>query len=359
MIEQGLKLSVKREMSPMVASAATFAAGFMRTIAIKKYIPKSRLREIRLLETKPTTIAKRCLVYREKGAGNYPTIILGGFVPDSTETVEFQRQILREHGSLYFLNYPRNGFCEEMFAAQLGDLIEDLAKKGQKPLIMGVSFGCGLLTDYLRKATEFIHEQIRGLILVSPVICTDDLIRPASEKRDGVRFLENNLKKIVAADPNDEAHLEKQIERSRRCFHALFTAGAENRSLNIRHLAIRHKIMDVINNTPSRGGFERVVALRDFNFPSLENSIFAGPVLTLMAENEFDILVPSSPTMKLFRDPSQYSRLFPKCLVKTVRSGNADDGVAHASMIFHHEPYNALLDNWYNKLLYPRLQLAV
>jgi hypothetical protein len=147
MIERGLKLSAKREMSPMVASAATFAAGFMRTIAIKKYIPQSRLREIRLLETKPTAHAKRCLVYREKGAGNYPTIILGGFVPDSTETVEFQRQILREHGSLYFLNYPRNGFCEEMFAAQLGDLIEDLGKKGQKPLIMGVSFGCGLLTD--------------------------------------------------------------------------------------------------------------------------------------------------------------------------------------------------------------------
>jgi len=45
--------------------------------------------------------------------------------------------------------------------------------------------------------------------------------------------------------------------------------------------------------------------------------------------------------------------------VKTVRSGDPDDGVAHASMIFHHEPYNALLDNWYNKLLYPRLQLAV
>jgi len=359
MKETGLALSIRREMNPMVASAATFAAGFMRTIAIKKYTPKSRQREIRLLENRPTAHGTRCLVFREKGAGSYPTIVLGGFVPDATESVEFQRRILREHGSIYFLNYPRNGFCREMFAAQLSDLIDDLKRKGQKPLLMGVSFGCGLLTDYLRKASEAIHQQIRGLILISPVVCTDDLIRPPHEKRDGVRFLENNLKKIVAADPSREDELEKQIERSRRCFHALFTAGAENRTLNVQHLAIRNKIMDVINKTPSRGGFERVIALRDFSFPLLDNSVFAGPVLTLLAENEFDILVPSSPTMKLFRDASIYSRLFPNCLVKTVRSGDPNDGVAHASLIFHHQAYNTLIDNWYHKVLYPRLQLAV
>lgn len=359
MLEQKLKLSANKELIPMVTSAATFAAGFIRAIAIKRYTTKSRQREIRLLELRPQAHTTRCLIFREKCAGGYPTIVLGGFVPDSTESVEFQRKLLREHGSIYYLNYPRNGFCREMFAAQLSDLIDDLKIKGEKPLLMGVSFGCGLLTDYLRAAPETIHQQIRGLILISPVICTDDLIRPAGEKRDGIRFLENNLKKIVAADPKREDELEKQIDRSRRCFQALFTAGAENRRLSVQHLAIRNKIMDVISKTPSRGGFERVIALRDFSFPNLYNSIFAGPVLTLMAENELDILVPSSPTMKLFRDSSAYSRLFPKCIVKTVRSGVPNDGVAHASLIFHHEAYNTLLESWYNKLLYPRLQLAV
>jgi len=35
---------------------------------------------------------------------------------------------------------------------------------------MGVSFSCGLLSDFLRNADEQVHEYIRGLILVSPVI---------------------------------------------------------------------------------------------------------------------------------------------------------------------------------------------
>lgn len=114
--------------------------------------------------------------------------MLGGFVPDATETVEFQRKILNRHGSIYYLNYSRNGFCLNMFSAQLADLLEDLARKGQKPLIMGVSFGCGLLAGFLRKASVQMHESIRGLILVSPVLTTDDLIRPPGQQRDGVRI---------------------------------------------------------------------------------------------------------------------------------------------------------------------------
>jgi len=331
----------------------------MRGIAIKRFAPKSRLREFSALEQNQDSHRTRCQLFREKGAGNVPTIVLGGFVPDATETVEFQRKLLRKHGSIYYLNYSRKGFCQEMFTAQLTDLIEHLAHKGQKPLIMGVSFGCGLLSNFLRQAGEHVHESIRGIILVSPVLTTDDLIRPTGQKRDGVRILESNLKKIVAADPADEADMSKHIERSRRCFQALFNAGAENRTLSVRHLAIRKKIFDVIEYTTARGGFERVSALRDFNFPFLSSSLFPGPVLVLLAENEADVLVPSSPTLKLFSESSLYTRIFPSCLVKTVKSHIIGDGVAHASLIFHHEAYNTLLEKWYDKLLYPRFQLAV
>ena len=347
-----------KEIRP-VASAFTAAAGFMRGISIKRFNPKSRRRQFAVLEQNRDSHRMRCQLFREKGAGNVPTIVLGGFVPDATETVEFQRKSLRQHGSIYYLNYSRNGFCLEMFNAQLTDLIEDLARKGQKPLIMGVSFGCGLLANFLRHAGEQVHESVRGLILVSPVITTDDLIRPAAEKRDGVRIIESNLKKIVAADPTNEADISKHIERSRRCFQALFNAGAENRILSVRHLAIRKKINDVIEYTTARGGFERVTALRDFRFPLLSRTLFSGPVLVLLAENESDILAPSSPTLKLFSEPSLYTRIFPSCAVKQVRSHIVGDGVAHASLIFHHEFYNTLLDSWYEKLLYPRLQLAV
>jgi pimeloyl-ACP methyl ester carboxylesterase len=358
MSEKSAKLQVVKDIRPVV-TAFTAAAGFMRGISFKRFAPKARRREFSVLQQNPHALLSRCEIFREKGVGTVPTIVLGGFVPDSTETVEFQRKLLRQHGSIYYVNYSRNGFCLDMFTAQLTDLIEFLSSKGQRPLIMGVSFGCGLLSNFLKHADERVHEAVRGIILVSPVITTDDLIRPTDQKRDGVRILESNLKKIVAADPTSEADIEKHVERSRRCFQALFNAGAENRTLSVRHLAIRKKIFDVLEFTTARGGFERVTALREFSFPVTTSTLFPGPVLVLLAENEADILVPSSPTLKLFSEPSLFTRIFPSCCVKTVKSHAADDKVAHASLIFHHEAYNALIEGWYDKLLYPRLQLAV
>jgi pimeloyl-ACP methyl ester carboxylesterase len=352
------RLQVVRDIRPVV-SAVTTAAGFMRGISFKRFVPKNRRREFAVLEQRHDAHRSRCHIFREKGAGSVPTIVLGGFVPDATETVEFQRTLLRRHGSVYYVNYARGGFCLEMFTAQLTDLIEELACKGQKPMIMAVSFGCGLLANFLRHANEQVHEIIRGLILVSPVLTTHDLIRPAEQKRDGVRMLESNLKKIIAADPADETGIVRQIDRSRRCFQALFNAGAESRTLSVRHLAIRKKISNVIELTTARGGFERVTALREFRFPFLARTLFPGPVLTLLAENESDILVESSPTLKMFSAPSLWARVFPSCRVKTVKSHVDGDGVAHASLIFHYEAYNRALESWYEKLLYPRLQMAV
>jgi pimeloyl-ACP methyl ester carboxylesterase len=358
MSEKAAKLQVVKDVRP-VASAFTAAAGFMRGISIKSFTPTFRRREFSVLERNQDSLRTRCHLFREKGAGNVPTIVLGGFVPDATETVEFQRKLIRQHGSIYYVNYSRNGFCQEIFTAQLTDLIEYLSHKGQRPMIMGVSFGCGLLSNFLKHADEHVHESIRGLVLVSPVITTEDLIRPKEQKPGGVRILESNLKKIVAADPANESDISRHIERSRRCFQALFNAGAENRTLSIRHFAIRKKINDVIEYTTARGGFERVTALRNFSFPVITSTLFTGPVLVLLAENESDILVPSSPTLKLFSESLLYTRIFPSCRVKTVKSNIIGDGVAHASLIFHHEAYNTLLESWYDKLLYPRFQLAV
>lgn len=232
-------------MNPVLESAAQMATSLVRNMAIKRYNPKQRQREIRLLKDSPSLFVTRCQLYREKSAGSVPTIVVGGFVPDATETVEFQRAMLRKHGSIYYINYPRNGFSRSMFDAQLTDLIVDIRHKGQKPMIMGISFGCGLLLDYMRTINEEIHQSIRGLILASPVISNEDLIRSSVDKSDGIRILESNLRKISSADPDNEAHLQKHIERARRCFHALFNAGAENRSLSVRHLSIRLSLIHI------------------------------------------------------------------------------------------------------------------
>jgi len=338
------------ERHPALLTMVTATAGFIRSMAIKPYQQRHRPRERALRERYHSLHAVRCQIYREKSAGCRPTIVVAGFVPDATEVVEFQRPILRQYGSIYYLNYPRNGFRQELFEAQLTDLIEELALKGERPVLMGVSFGAGLVVDFLRRASEAIHGHLRGVLLVSPVLCTADLIRQEGQREGGVRMLESNLRKILKADPADEQDLNRQLERSRRCFQTLFEAGAENRTLTARHLTIRQRIFGVIQHTSNIGGYERVLALRTFAEPDCRNTIFAGPVLVMLAEDEQSILVPTSPTLQLCADHSCFRRIFPDGRVCLISSSDDGDPVAHASLIFHQHCYNPRMDQWFSKL---------
>ncbi len=344
---------------PAVISVATAASGLMRQMAIKPFTPRKREREFRLIGRIGSVHAVRNQIFKEKGAGDIPTIVVGGFVPDATEAVEFQRPLFKRHGSVYYVNFSRNGFSVEMFFAQLADLVEDINRRGKKPVLFGISFGCGLIRAFLRSPVNGPSLKIRGVIMVSPVLCTEDLVRSEREKGSGVRMLESNLKRILQSDPNKEEEVSRQIERARRCFQALFEAGAENRALNHRHLSIKRKIMDVVAKTPAVGGYERVLALREFCPPTAGDAIFAGPALVLLAEGEEDILVPASPTLAELRNPASRDRALPRGRVRVVASRLASDPVAHASLIFHHHCYNPLIETWYDKLRAPLLFAAV
>ena len=286
----------------------------------------------------------------EKGSGASPTIVVGGFVPDATEAVEFQRPILRSYGSIYYLNYPRNGFSQELFDAQLADLIDELVLKGQRPVLMAVSFGAGLVVDFLRRASEALHQRIRGLLLVSPVLCTDDLIRPDNQRSGGVRMLESNLRKILKADPENQEDLDRQLTRARRCFQALFEAGAENRPLTARHLSIRQRIFGVLEHTSNLGGYQRVLALRSFQSPVDGTAVFSGQTLVMFAEDEQSLLVPGSPALQLADNPSALYALFPEGRICQISSNSDSDPVAHASLIFHQQCYNPRIEQWLNRL---------
>jgi len=342
-----------------VESVFTAASGLMRTISIKRFSPRSRRREFDIIANNGNAIRSRCHLFKEKGWGWYPTIVIGGFVPDATETVEFQRKLLRRHGSVYYMNYSRTGFCQEMFNAQLADLIDHLERKRKNPVIMAISFGCGLLASFLRHENQEMRKKIRGIIMISPVLTIDDLVRNAPAKSDGVRILESNLKRIMAADPESKADIEKHINRSRRCFQGLFNAGAGVRELTLRHLAIRKKVNDVIEGTSAVGSYERVRALRDFCFPESSEILYSGPMQVLFAEKESDFLIPTSPTIGFFSDKESYRRIFPRCRVETVISGIRGDGVPHASLVFHHEFYNGIIEKWYLSTVYPDMEMAV
>ena len=344
---------------PAMIGFASAASGLMRQIAIKPFAPKNRRREFLLKDRVASLHACRSQIFKEKGTGDMPTIVIGGFVPDATELVEFQRSLFKEYGSIYYLNYPRHGFSCEMFFAQLADLIEYLNGRDQRPVLFGVSFGCGLMANFLKDFPEITTLRIRGVALVSPVLCSQDLIRPEGDKAGGVRMLESNLKRIINSGSEGAAGVERQIERARRCFQALFESGASNRILTGRHLSIRKKIMQVIETTPSDGGYQRVLALQRFLSPETGAPIFTGPALALLAEDEENLLVPSSPTLALLRNPEQRKSLFPRGTLRKVVSARAGDSVAHASLIFHHHCYNPLIGAWYDTLRAPMLFAVV
>ncbi|WP_298434148.1 alpha/beta hydrolase [Geobacter sp.] len=342
--------------NPTLMGLATAATGFIRQMAIKPFTPRLRRRELALREKLPSIHAVRNHLFKEKGAGEIPTIVVGGFVPDATEAVEFQRELFRRHGSVYYVNFSRTGFSAPLFFAQLADLIEELNRKGQKPVIFSVSFGCSLVARFFREGHGDTLA-VRGVMMASPVLCTDDLVRPEREISGGVRMLESNLRRILRADASRGDELKRQIERARRCFQALFEAGAENRVLSSRHLSIRKKIMGVLESTSCVGGYERVLALRDAP-PATGGAIFRGPTLVLLAEEEDQLLAPTSPTLAALRDDETRMRLFPRGKVRTVTSPASGDAVAHASLIFHHHCYNPLIEGWYDRLAAP-LRLAV
>jgi hypothetical protein len=344
---------------PVLVNVATAATGLMRQMAIKPFTPRERRRELSLRERVPSLHALRCQIFKEKGSGNIPTIVIGGFVPDATEVAEFQRPLFKSYGSIYYLNYPRHGFDQELFFAQLSDLIEDLNLRGKKPVIFSISFGCGLLARFLQTVLPMEQLAIRGVVMVSPVLCTADLIRPEQDKSGGVRMIESNLKRILKADAGNGDDVKRQIERARRCFQSLFEAGAENRKLSSRHLSIRRKIMDVIEKTPATGGYERVLALKTLDKPDPESPLFSGPALTLLAEMEDNLLAPTSPTLATLRDRSNRERMFPRGTFRTVTASAEDDAVAHASLIFHHQDYNPLIEAWYGRFLSPKLFEAI
>lgn len=333
-----------------VRGVVTAATRLIRSICIRPFIQYSHRLEEKALSIDPELYNSRCTIFRERGCGNHPTIIIGGFVPDATEVVEFQRPILRRYGDIYYINYPMHGFSTPLFRAQLADLIYGLNSLRQRPVIMAVSFGCGLLVDFLTNADERTHSAIKGLLLVSPVLGVDDLVRSPQERTSGMRMLEHNLTKILEADPNDDRLLQRQIERARRCFQSLFEAGAGTRFLTPRHLSLRKQIFGVLAGTSNTGGYQRVLALQNFKKVSEIKTVFTGPVQIMLAEAEDDILSPQAPILSVCSHYTQMRSFFPDGRFCTIRSRDEGDRVAHASLIFHEQYFNPRIASWFERI---------
>jgi hypothetical protein len=335
-------------------------AASSRQFSIRNFHPKTtrRVQALCCRDNRPNP--DRCKIYREKGIGSIATIVIGGFMPDATEAVEFQRDLFRKSGDIYYMNFPRNDFCLEMFHAELGDLIEDLNNRGDHPTLFCISFGSGLAVEFLSDKLLTANLHISGCVFVSPVMCLEDLIRLDTVKTGKRRAMESILKRILESSTQKHDDVKRHIEKGRRYFLNLIEAGVEQRALSYRHLSIKNKILDVITKTTSQAGHKRILALKTFNKPGQIRHLYGGPILMLVAEREEEIFTSTSPTLAFLKNHQYFREIFPRGIVKLVSSGKAKDPVPHASLIFHHQHYNPILNEWLSKtrLPYPILRPA-
>lgn len=283
---------------------------------------------------------KRATIWREIGSGHVPTIVLGGLVPDSTEQVFLLRRFLLRAGDIYYVNYARTGFSLDVVCAQLSDLTAELEANGQPPVVFGVSFGAGVILEWLRRSRLEGHgPALAGVVLVSPVSCVADIIAPGAAKP--TTLVGRALKPFI--DP-DSALSEAAVEKARAVFRRMFEAGAQNKlALKMLMTAaeterLRHAVLATIANVTAAGARERVQALgamlspTDYFSPS-RLPLSDAPTLVLYAEREDAVLDAGAPGRFTFERAAR--AYFPQAKVRVVTAGMGQSAVQHASLIFH------------------------
>ena len=286
----------------------------------------------------------------ESRPGPLPTIVVGGFVPDATEALYLLRAPLLQQGSVYYIHYPRRGFSTELFLAQLEDLIEEVTRQtGRRPVLMAISFGAGMVLEMLRRRQAAgLEPTLAGLVLVSPVTCTADLLDPAAPKP--TTLLGRVIKPYLdTAQPADTS----LIEKSRTVFLKMFESGAQNKAA-LRFLLtadeavrLRDAVLGTINAIDSQGATERVRALRDLPAPTHPQVLFSGPALILYAEKENAVLTENAPSRREYSQ--NLSAWFPRGRLATVVN-QSDQPVQHASLIFHCANFSPYFAAFYRSL---------
>ncbi len=304
----------------------------------------------------------------ERRLGSIPTIVLGGFVPDATEQVFLLRGFLLRRGTVYFINYPRTGFSMDLVCAQLDDLVEELNRvHGQRPVFFGVSFGAGVVLEWLRRARAAgRNPELGGSVLVSPVACAADIVVPGEAKAS--TLIGRALKPYLDAGVGGGHAIDPSVmDKSKAIFAKMFEAGAQNREAlrllmtvsELRH--VRDSVLNAIQMIDLTGACERVNALRVMPplspFISPEQlPLSEAPTLVLYAEKETAVLAANSPTRAAFE--SALRAFFPRGELRVVASEDGTSPVQHASLIFHYFQFLPLVTGFYRGLKTGKFSLA-
>jgi hypothetical protein len=310
----------------------------------------ARRSQARRLRQPPSAgVVPHSQIFCEAGAGRLPTIVIAGFLPDATESIEYQREHLARYGDVYYLNYPRDRFSTRLLFAEISGLIRRLNARGERPVLFSICFGSGLAVQYIREAARASGAGIAGLVMVSPVLCAADMARlDGADPAAGAPLRERAARMFFFHDGHDD--IERGVAKARRAFTILFRRERVTRLLNERNAAIMARVLAAVDEITVAGYYERALALKALPRPAADRPIFHGPALVLFAEDEDGVFVPSSPTLAALRRPSAAAKLFPKAAVHDVASSDAGDPVVHGSIAVHHHYFNPFIIRWYERL---------
>ncbi len=333
---------------------------------IKPFVPKVR-------EHSPTHAFRRdfpvdkftyemsnCPIFKEKNMrlGTTPSLLFPGFVPDGNEAFFLLRKCFLKFGSLYYLNYPTLCFYKPTIFHQTFDTIRGINKRklkaGKKssPFLIGTSFGCHIIISFL----EWLRENdlsnqldIRGIVLISPVLCQEDLVEPRVERQK--TLVGRVFSDLTRVDHESPEAIIKAMDRAKSVFKKMFTSGRDLMKFESKDLipifAIEDDVLGVFHMQPSdyQGYFTRFLELK--NAPPMTRGFLSSiPTLVLFAEGENDVLAPSSPTFHNFSKIEHLQSIFPNGQVEFVYSKSDTRKVTHSDLVFQAARFGDHLEPW-------------
>jgi pimeloyl-ACP methyl ester carboxylesterase len=281
--------------------------------------------------------------------------LVPGLVPDARETFLRQRHLFLAYGSVTSVTYPNHDFNLAAIREGLRQRILSAARAGQKPVLVGVSVGGGIILDLLRHCRELGEPlPLGGLILVSPFTCTNDL----------APLLRRLVDPILGEEPSDAL---EALEKGRSFFRMLASrslipseAVGWRKSLALltpsglrawQERAILRRIDSTLTNISPEGALARVCSLRELRGISDQRRsvICDAPTLILWGSKERQTLSMEGPGTGILCRPDLAYRLFPSLQIQWVYDAQGTE-VPHGSLLKHAHAFNPYLKTFLRRL---------
>ncbi len=297
------------------------------------------------------------LMLRHPGGKPFHFICLPGLVPDGPETYARQLRLLRGRGSVAIVTYPYESFDLDAVIAGVREEIERAQSAGLAPVLVGLSVGGGIVIEMLRRGIDAGKPlPLRGLILISPMTCLDDLSS----------MLSRLVLPIITESRKEGGTPYLALERGRQLFKTLVTKATEQHDGirdSLRWLGplglitpqgyaawterrLSTRIQRTLERLPPEGSVQRVVALTNLRgLVGFKGVLCEAPTLILWGSKERQTLDMDGPgTARLCR-PDLACKILPKLEVQWVYDREGGE-VPHASLLKHAAAFNVHLARW-------------